>query len=123
VRQLRVLIVGAARLIHDIVSSAVMSQPDMSLLPDLATVDGELLPAQRTDADVVVCLLDDTSGQGATMHVQQTFPHRAVLALHRGGEHAWLYDYGLRMIEEFQGDLSPDVVLDAIRRGARGRSG
>src|SRR5436305_1004237 len=111
VRHLRVLVVGATSLIHDIVTNAVTSEQDMSLLPESVMTNAPLSAAQRFDAEVIVYLLDDASRQRATESIHELFPRRAVVAVDRGGERVWLYDYGLRLDEELRGDLSPQMLL------------
>jgi hypothetical protein len=109
---------------REIIGAAVASQTDMTLVPESMQQDEPLSVAQRTDADVIVFLVNQFEAGGASALVHAAFPSRAVLAVLSDGRHAWLYDYALHESADvtadllFPEELSPPAVLDAIRRGA-----
>jgi hypothetical protein len=113
---MRVLVVGGQGLLHDIVTDAVLSQPDMTLVPEDVAASGPLTVAQRVDADAIVYLVGARESGTMDEVLRDALPQRTVLAIRESGEHARLYDYDLHVAAELRGDLSPQSLLDAIRR-------
>jgi hypothetical protein len=113
---MRVLVVGSPGLLHDMVTDAVRSQPDMTLLPHDVAASGSLSVAQRTDAEAIVYLIGAREPGPIEAVLRKALPRRAVLAIRESGEHAGLYDYDLHVAAELRGDLSPRALLDEIRR-------
>jgi hypothetical protein len=113
---MRVLVVGGPGLLHDIVTDAVRSQPDMTLLPEEVAASGNLTVVQRTDAEAIVYLIEAREPGTIEAILRKALPKRAVLAIRESGEHAGLYDYDLHVAAELEGDLSPRALLDEIRR-------
>ena len=115
-KPIHVLVSGAPGLMREIVTQAVTSQADMTLIDTIADISLGSLSAHG-GADVVVFLLDsDVASADAAL--RRTFSTCAVVAVDSGGGGAWSYDYELRRAGEVVGELTPEAVIGAIRSSA-----
>ena len=112
--RLRVLVLGSAGVLREMVARAVSSQGDMALIgpaPATATVG---------DADVVVCIADDAPGDDMPADddiVATVLRPNAAVVLHHGATHARFYRSVVRLEADIRGELSTSTLLDTIRHG------
>ena len=114
---IRVLVSGAPGLTREIVIQAVASQPDMALVdaPDDVALGSF---RQIGDADVIVVLLA-ADGVSVDAVLGNTFGGCAVVAVADSAQSAWSYEYELRRVAAIVNELSPQVLLGAIRTAAQ----
>ena len=120
---IHVLVTGAPGLMREMVVHAVISQADMTVLPEGVTAGEPLGTVMDLAADVVVVIVNDSEAVVVDALLDRAFPSRGVLAVASSGQRARGYDYQLRLADDVTGELSPQGVLDAIRRRAAHRSG
>jgi DNA-binding NarL/FixJ family response regulator len=113
----RILLVEMPRMLCDIITDVVASQPDMVVVGELPE-RADLLPAvNRTRADVVVLGLPDSDLPNECGPLFDAHPRSRLLGVAADGRRAFLYELRPQRIP--LGEVSPQGLLDAIRLPTR----
>ena len=116
---IRVLIRNAPKMLRDILEQAIVSQPDMEVIPEPVT---RPLPVEDVSPDVVVVDVNEAdSGEGARALLSR-WPDSHVLTIVARGHMVRKYELAPRRVD--LGEMSPDQLIHAIRSAAlaEGRS-
>jgi hypothetical protein len=114
----RIVLVGMPRMLREIVSGVVSMQPDLAVVAVTGRARARQVLA-KSRADVAVTGLDESARQGA-LDLLGTLPRLRVVAISPDGREGTLYE--LRSHEVCFGELSPELLLAAIRGRIRGRN-
>jgi len=113
----RILLVEMPRMLCDIITDVVGSQPDMVVVGELPE-RADLIPAvDRTQADVVVLGLRDSELPDDCTPLFDAHPRSRLLGVAADGRRAFLYE--MRPQRTPLGEVSPQGLLDAIRLATR----
>ena len=105
------------RMMEEIVSHVLCSQPDMEVAGTMRKVDGLSGEVERARPDVVVLGRNDSAL--AAVLLEQS-PRVKVLAVAEEGQDSWLY--GLNPERVHLGDVSPANLVRAVQRAVRPRA-
>jgi DNA-binding NarL/FixJ family response regulator len=101
-------------LLSEIIKDAGSKHGDIDFVGDLQSL-GEVPAAMRaTAANAVVCSLPGAALPTMFNELLAEHPHARIVAIDADGRHSTLYE--LRLQRTALGELSPDELLDAIRR-------
>lgn len=112
---LRIAIAALPQLLRDIVATALSSEPDMVLVGEASGSDelSGLVESSRPDLAIVACERSEVERLGRVVNGSPV----TLLAIVDGGRHGALYE--LRPAEVDLGELSPSLLVDAIREVAQ----
>lgn len=111
----RVLVWGMPELLYGIITSVCSRETDLELIgptdKGMSLVDA----VEATRPDVMITDLGDTATAAACNQVLWTYPHLRVIGLKKDGREAYLYRLTLEQTP--LGEVSPENLVTAIRRG------
>lgn len=108
------------QLLTDLVATMIERDPEWELVISQAALDA--LPTEAADAraDVVLISGDDPAIEPSTLQLLRERPFVAVVVLSTTGDSAAVYELWPRRV--LLSDLSPHVLLEAIRHSTAGWS-
>lgn len=112
--EIRIVLVNIGGVLGDVIKTVFRSCRDMTVVGEYQDVSDIQELVGRTGAHVVICHLDDTA---ASEVANELFaPHRwvKVIAVRDDGRQAVLWE--LRPQRSVLGDLSPDLLIEAVRQ-------
>ncbi len=113
--EIRILLVNIQGILGDVIKSVLRTCQDMTVVSDsLDSADVQAL-VDRTGADVVVCQFDDDAAAEVANGMFARHRRVKVIAVRDDGRRAVLWE--LRPQRSVLGDLSPALLVDAVRRG------
>ena len=113
-KRFRVFLGGMPPLLHDIVSDALKNQADVHLVGDLSAGDAVVSALRNDTIDVVIVGARQPDDSALVTEIFASSPQRKVLVIATSGRSAVLYQ--LRPHKRTLGDVSPQSLLEAIRR-------
>ena len=104
-------------MLRDIMEGIFTSEVDMEVVRQVGDKSGLAAAVSESGADVVVvgCEEDELAEIGD--HLFQKYPRLTVLAVAAGGRRAFLYE--LQPQTTPLGEISPQLLVDSIRKAAR----
>jgi DNA-binding NarL/FixJ family response regulator len=114
VKQIRVFLAGMPPLLHDIVRDTLTNQTDMQLVGDLTAGDSVVDTLKNCEIDVAIVGAREPEDATRADELLLSAPRSKVLVIATSGRSAVMYQ--LRPHKKPLGDVSPQSLLDAIRR-------
>jgi hypothetical protein len=113
--EIRILLLNMRGVLGDVIRAVLRTCGDVTVVGESLDVADVRVLVDRTGAEVVVCHLDDTATAEVTNGMFA--PHRRVkvIAVRDDGRRAVLWE--LRPQRSVLGDLSPALLVDAVRPG------
>jgi DNA-binding NarL/FixJ family response regulator len=111
----KILIVEIPSLLREIIAEIIADEDDMEVVGEVSDHDGLVELAERTDATFVIAGLTHPELDAVYEELLTERPATRVLAVGREGRRSTLYE--LRPHAEPVGELSPEMLLAAIRGG------
>ncbi len=115
---IQVLVAEMPPLLRDIVVNAISKQKDMKLMSSASRAGGARARTTPPVPDVVVLASAGTDEAVAARWLER-WPHARVIIVETSARQSVVYD--LRPHATVMGELSPQQLVDTIRRAARGQ--
>jgi len=116
----RLVVVGPAGLLHDIVREVVLSERDLRLVEDVGEPDSLPTVLEQSPVDLVLWVVDGTTTadvEERCLRLLADHPRLAVLTVEDDGRRGLLCQ--LRPHLTRLGELSPPLLLAVVRRAVR----
>jgi DNA-binding NarL/FixJ family response regulator len=113
-KRIRVFLAGMPPLLHDIVRDTLTNQPDMQLVGDLSAGNTVAHALKNGDIDVMIVGARQPDDSAVATGLLQCSARSKVLVVAISGRKAVMYQ--LRPHKRSLGDVSPQTLLEAIRR-------
>jgi DNA-binding NarL/FixJ family response regulator len=114
----RILVAGMPRMLRDIVGSLLTAHDDFEVVAEFTDASELCSAVERTAADVVILGLEDSELPDVGCQLLWERPSTKVLGIAADGRKAFLYE--LRPHRIPLGEVSPDSLVDAVRKGSHG---
>ena len=114
---IRVLLGDLPPLWRGVLRQTLVRQDDMIVVGEVDHPFGILLATARTAADVVILALPDSELPAVCGHLLREYPRIKILAVAADRTHTALYEMRPRRVPI--ADVSPEELLDTIRRAVR----
>ena len=119
--QVRVLVAQLPGMLSDIICKLLASEENIELVGEVTEAQELLGVMDRTGADVVILGLEDSELPARANQLLSEHPACRVLGVAGDGRAAFLYE--LRPYRVPLGEVSPEVLVKAIRQGTRHANG
>jgi DNA-binding NarL/FixJ family response regulator len=118
-----VLVAELSGVLRDIIDTTLSAQPDMEVVVGALRISSSRAPGAHPDVVVIGLSDGDVSHAVETLFAQ--YPHARILGIAGDGRRAYMHE--LRPHRMSLGELSPEQLVDVIRRagvsaGVSGRS-
>ncbi len=114
---IRVLLADMPPTLREKFKQVIANQPDMQAVGDVATSFELLLATGKTQADVVIVGLQESSLPGICSHLLNEFPHVKILGVNADTGTAFLYEVCARMVPV--SEASTEGLISAVREAVR----
>ncbi len=108
----RIAFVDLPRMLREILKSALVAHPEMSVVAEFPSDVSLSVAAVRSNADVLVAGLADASDEHLD-EVVTAHPRIKVLAIEAAGR--WMFLYELRPRRVTVGEVSPEQFVDLVK--------
>ena len=115
--RIRVLLASMPRMLRDVFKLLIVEQPDMEVVGELGNGVELLLATSQIQPDIVIMGVEGSELPGIGSHLLNEFPHVKLLGVTADAQHLSLYE--LRPHAGLIGDISPQGLLDVIRKSVR----
>jgi DNA-binding NarL/FixJ family response regulator len=105
------------RMLRDVFKQLILEQPDMEVVGELGNGVQLLLATGQTQPDIIILGVESSELPGIGSHILHEFPHVKLLGVSVDAQHLSLYE--LRPSMGLIGDISPQGLLEAIRKSVQ----
>jgi DNA-binding NarL/FixJ family response regulator len=116
-QRIRVLLANLPRMLRDVFRLLIVEQSDMEVVGELGNGVELLLATGQTQPDIIILGVEGSELPGIGSHLLNEFPHVKLLGVTADGQHLTIYE--LRPHAGLIGNVSPQGLLDAIRKSVR----
>jgi hypothetical protein len=113
VDRIKVMLGDMPRMLRELIGAAVRAAPDMSLVEDAVALTPDASSSSSQNADVMIVSVSSDTPAAQLESLLYARPHMTLLAIGQNGRATTLYE--LRPHRVALGDVSPQVLVDAIR--------
>ena len=116
-QRIRVLLANMPRMLRDVFKLLIVEQSDMEVVGESDNGIELLLATGQTRPDIIILGVEGSELPGIGSHLLNEFPHIKLLGVTSDAQHLSLYE--LRPYNGLIGDVSPQGLLEAIRKSVR----
>ncbi len=114
--EIRILLLNMRGVLGDVIRAVLRTCEDVTVVGESLDVTDVRAQVDRTSADVLVCALGDTAATEVANELFARHRRVKVIAVRDDGRRAVLWE--LQPQRSVLGDLSPALLVDAVRRGS-----